>query len=53
MSLRTTGKGRWSKKLPGPPPFQNKSVQPTRGEGEIIAFKHHFNNFTRTEIPAQ
>jgi hypothetical protein len=26
MSLRTTGKGRWSKKLPGPPPFQGAEV---------------------------
>lgn len=32
---------------------QNKSVQATRGEGEIVTFKHHFNDFTRTEIPAQ
>lgn len=49
LDLRNVG----AKSFPAHCRDQDKSVQTTRGEGKIVTFKHHFNDFTRTEIPAQ
>jgi len=42
-----------AKSFPAQRRDQDKSVQATRDEGEIVTFKHHFDGFARTEIPTQ